>query len=181
MNTKAKIFTLFLLSLIILSCLSGCNKATEPEKTEALAAEFSSQSKMFKRDGFSIIMDSKFEYQDSKDCSISAINGDLTFEAFYLEKYYFTEKNKDVTSSADALSYVNPGKDVQQNSLGLPYVEYEKVDSDGVNYTFYYVCISDSERYWMCTFFAPTSSFEGYRAHIMDYLDTIDAVYEEEQ
>ena len=143
-------------------------------------AEFSSESKLFKRDGLSIVMDVKFEYQASTDCSISAKNGDLTFEAFYFEKYYFTEKDKSISSPSDALAYVNKDKTVNENSLSIPYVEYVKANDAGVNYTFYYVCIEDSERYWMCTFFAPTSSFESYREHIHTYLGTINAVYEEE-
>ena len=181
MNTKIKFFTFFLLSALLLSCLAGCNKATEPEVKENPVATFSNQSKMFKQDGFSIIMDYEFKYQESSDCSISAVNGDLTFEAFFLEKYYFTEKDKTVQTPADALAFVNKNKTVSENSLGLPFVEYTKADDEGTNYTFYYVCIADSERYWMCTFFAPTSSFDGYRGHIMDYLDTAYAVYEEEQ
>ena len=179
MNKKIRFFTLFLSLLFSVSVFTACKKNTETEVKEIPKATFSTESKMFKREGLSIIMDANFEYMLSSDCTISASNGDLTFEAFYFEKYYFLEKDKSIQNSTDALSFVNKDKTVAENDLGLPFVEYTKAGSDGVEYTFYYVCVADTERYWMCTFFAPTESFEGYRAHIMDYLDTIDAVYEE--
>ena len=180
MNTRIKFFALFLAILFSVSIFTSCKKNVAPEVKEIPKATFSSESKMFKREGLSIIMDANFEYGLSSDCTISASNGDLTFEAFYFEKYYFLEKDKSIQTPTDALSFVNKDKNVTENDLGLPYVEYVKEGSDGVEYTFYYVCVADSERYWMCTFFSPTESFEGYRAHIMDYLESIDAVYEEE-
>lgn len=179
MKTLAKISTLILAFILIFSCFTGC-KNKDDGKKETPKAEFLNQTKMFKQEGFSIIMDVRFEYQSSADCAISCVNGDLTFEAFYLEKYYFTEKNKDIDTPKEALQYVNQGRTVTENKIGLPFVEYQKPDSDGVNYTFYYVCVEDSERYWMCAFFAPTSNFEGYREHIESYLDSIEAVFEEE-
>ena len=180
MNKITKILTLILLLYLSISSFAGCNKDKEKAK-EIPPAEFSNQTKMFKQEGFSIIMDVNFSYDIMSDCPISASNGNLTFEAFYFEKYYFLEKDKSISTPKDALAFVNKGKTVGENELGLPCVEYTKDGSDGANYTFYYVCIDDAERYWMCTFFSPTSSFEGYREHIMDYLSTIDAVYEEKQ
>ena len=180
MNKIIKILTLILLLSLSLSSFAGCNKDKDAVK-EIPPAEFSNQTKMFKQEGFSIIMDVNFSYDIMSDCPISASNGDLTFEAFYFEKYYFLEKDNSISTPKKALAFVNKDKTVSENKLGLPFVEYTKDGSDGVNYTFYYVCIDDAERYWMCTFFSPTSSFDGYREHIMDYLSTIDAVYEEKQ
>ena len=178
MSIKIKFFTLLLSAILISSCLVGCKG--ENKKEVIPDASFSNQTQMFKQEGFSIIMDTRFEYQLSDDCAMSCVNGNLTFEAFYLEKYFFSEKDKNIDTTKEALQYVNPNREVKENSLLLPYVEYTKDNDKGVNYTFYYVCIEDSERYWMCTFFAPTSSFEGYRERISNYLSTIEAVYEAE-
>lgn len=134
---------------------------------------------MFASDGLSIIMDVEFQKQYSKDCALSCVNGDLTFEGFFFEKYYFTEKDKTVDSAQKALEFVNKDKEIKINELDMPYTEYTEI-KDGVSYTFYYVCIEDSERYWFCTFFAPTDSFNGYREKIMEYLGTVSASYVEE-
>ena len=175
-----KIYLLIISLLILCSLpLSSCKKQEEETTKETKRAEFTYQSKMLASDGLSIIVDNEFEKQSSSDCALCCVNGDLTFEGFFFEKYYFTEKDKEVNSPRKALEFVYKDKEVGVNSLNMPYTEYTDV-KDGISYTFYYVCIEDSERYWFCTFFSPTESFESYREKIMEYLGTIEAVYEEE-
>lgn len=169
----------FLLTLLCILPLCACKKQDDEVREEIKRAEFTNQSKMFASDGLSIIMDNEFEKQYSDDCALSCINGDLTFEGFFFEKYYFKEKDKSVDSTEKAIKFVYKDKNIGTNSLDMPYTEFTEV-KDGVSYTFYYVCIEDSERYWFCTFFSPSESFDSYREKITQYLGTLNAVYEEE-
>lgn len=168
----------FLLALLCALPFCSCKKQEKYENNEIKRAEFTNQSKMLSSDGLSIIMDNEFEKQYSNDCALSCVNGDLTFEGFFFEKYYFTEKDKSVDSTYKALQFVYTDKQIGTNSLGIPYTEFAEV-KDGISYTFYYVCIEDSERYWFCAFFSPTDSFDSYREKITEYLGTLSAVYEE--
>lgn len=178
MKIRYRIITALLAVLCILP-FTSCKKQDNTKTEEIKRAEFTNQSKMLSSDGLSIIMDNEFEKQYSDDCALSCVNGDLTFEGFFFEKYYFTEKDKSVDSPKKALEFVYKDKEVKINSLDMPYTEYTEV-KDGVSYTFYYVCIEDSERYWFCTFFSPTDIFDSYREKITEYLGTITAVYLEE-
>lgn len=169
---------LLLLSFTLLFSFSACNEKKD-DYTPPSKAEFTSRSKMFKTDGFSIILDANFERSTSNDTSISAVDGDLTFEAFYFEKYYFEEKDANVKTPFDALQYVNKDKEIGINKLSQPYVKYSSNDSHNIEYTFYYVCIEDEERYWFCTFFAPEYNFAEYEEKIFEYLGSISAEVEE--
>lgn len=166
--------------LFLLFSFCACNKGSDAETADAARAEFSGRTKMFKSDGLSVIMDTRFVREDSDTCAIRCVNGDLTFEAFCFEKYYFTEKDDSIDSTADALAFVNKDREVKENSLGMPYVEYSMTDGQGTENTFYYVCIADDERYWFCTFFSRQDRFEDYRNYIYEYLSTVSATYESE-
>lgn len=175
---KKRIFISIICILIIcssiLSLCSCAQKAKEDPK-----AEFSSVTKMYANDGISVIMDGNFKKYYPEDCSLAAENGDLKFEAFYIEKYYFTENGRNVTSDIEALEYVNPGKDqgaeVDTNTYWQPYVEFATVDPEGSGNTIimYYVCIEDTDRYWFCTFFSYEKNYEEYKAIFFDYLDSL--------
>lgn len=178
MQIRYKLISVLLAILCILP-FTSCKKQDEQQADEIKRAEFTNQSKMLSADGLSIIMDNEFEKQYSPDCALSCVNGDLTFEGFFFEKYYFTEKDKSVDSTHKALQFVYMDKQIKTNSLGMPCTEFTEV-KNGISYTFYYICIEDSERYWFCAFFSPTDSFDSYREKITEYLGTVNAVYEEQ-
>lgn len=130
-------------------------------------------------------MDSSFDKYYPDDCSLAAENGDLKFEAFYVEKYYFKENGRDINSPLEALEYVNPGKEsgaaVELNFLWQPYVEFLTPDTNGTDndIRMYYVCVEDDEKYWFCTFFCYDKNFEEYRPKINEYLETLKTYTEE--
>ena len=109
MNTRYRLIV-FLLSLLCALSFGSCKKQDEDIKEEIKRAEFTHQTKMLSSDGLSIIMDNKFEKQSSSDCALSCVNGDLTFEGFFFEKYYFKEKDKSIDSTQKALEFVYKNK-----------------------------------------------------------------------
>lgn len=167
--------TIFLCLILILPSLTSCDEKIEEEPK----ATFTSTTKMFASDGISVIMDASFTKYYPDDCALACENGDLKFEAFALEKYYFTENGRDAENAKDALEYVNPGKDagasVELNHLWQPYVEFLAPDPAGTNnqIRMYYFCIEDDEVYWFCTFFSYDKNFEEYRDTVMSYLETV--------
>lgn len=164
-----------------LTAASSCAKKVEEDPK----AEFSSITKMYANEGISVIMDGNFKKYYPDGCSLAAKNGDLKFEAFYIEKYYFTENGRNISYDMEALEYVNPGKDVgatvNVNFLDQPFVEFITPDTNGSgnDIRMYYVCIDDIDRYWFCTFFSYDKNFEEYRPKINKYLESL-ATYEEE-
>lgn len=158
-----------------ITAASSCAKKIEEDPK----AEFSSVTKMFASEGISVILDGNFKKYYPDDCTLAAENGDLKFEAFYIEKYYFTENGRNITTDVEALKYVNPGKDsgaeVNLNFLWQPCVEFVTPDSKGTgnNVRMYYVCIDAPDRYWFCTFFSYDKNFEEYRLKIFEYLETL--------
>lgn len=174
--------TLALIFCITLTTLASCSKKVKEEPK----AEFSSITKMYAGDGISVIMDGSFKKYYPDGCSLAAENGDLKFEAFYIEKYYFTENGRNIATDVEALEYVNPGKDsgaeVELNYLWQPYVEFVTPDTKGTenDIRMYYVCIDAPDRYWFCTFFSYDKNFEEYRMQIYEYLETLTS-YEAEK
>ena len=158
----------------VLTFVSCDDKVEEEPK-----ATFTRQTKMFAADGICIIMDQAFTKYYPDNCSLAAENGDLKFEAFYLEKYYFTENGRNAKNAEEALEYVNPGKDqgavVQLNSFFQPYVEFVTADPKGTDnpIKMYYVCIEDTDRYWFCTFFSYEKNFEEYKDMFFFYLEDL--------
>lgn len=177
LNISYRITAAVAVIFLVLS-FCACNNGSDTATSYTAKAEFTGRTKMFKSDGLSVIMDTRFEREDSDTCAIRCVNGDLTFEAFCFEKYYFTEKDDSINDPAKALAFINQDRKVQENDIGMPYVEYSTRDAQGTDNTFYYVCLADDERYWFCTFFSPKDSFEGYRSYIYEYLSTISATYE---
>ena len=167
--------------LIIISIFTFVS--CEDKVEEDSPATFTNQTKMFADEGISIIMDKSFKRYYPETCSLAAENGDLKFEAFYLEKYYFTENGRDVKNAEEALAYVNPGKDqgakVGTNSFFQPYVEFTATDpqSSGNTVMMYYVCIEDTDRYWFCTFFSYEKNYEEYKETFYFYLESL-AIHE---
>ena len=156
-------------SIIILPSCS--NKVKEEPK-----ATFGTQTKMYANEGIAIIMDSHFTKYYPENCSLAAENGDFKFEAFYLEKFYFTENGRDINSPEEAMEFVNPGKDVgatvELNFLWQPYVEFLTPDPNGTDNDIhmYYVCIDHGDKYWFCSFFSYDKNFEEYRPYMIEYL-----------
>lgn len=160
---------------LILPSLASCDKKIEEDPK----ATFTNQTRMFADDGIAIVIDSAFTKYYPDNIALACENGDLKFEAFALEKYYFTENGRDIKNAEEALAYVNPGKDqgaeVDTNTYWQPYVEFATVDPEGSGNTIimYYVCIEDTDRYWFCTFFSYEKNYEEYKAIFFDYLDSL--------
>ena len=169
-----RLFSLLLIIFTVISLPSCAEKVKEEDK-----AEFSSITKMYAANGISVILDGNFKKYYPENCSLAAENGDLKFEAFYIEKAYFTENGRNVTTPEGALAFVNPGKDtgaeVQLNFLWDPYVEFVTADPNGTDndIRMYYLCIEHEDKYWFCTFFSYDKNFEEYRPAINEYLNTI--------
>ena len=172
-----KLISLILLVLSIITIPACSEKAKEDPK-----AVFGSETKMYANDGIGIIMDSNFTKYYPENCSLACENGDFKFEAFYIEKDYFTEGGRNITTPEEALEYVNPGKDagatVELNFLWQPYVEFVTPDSEipELDVRMYYVCIEHENKFWFCTFFSYDKNFEEYRPKIIDYLYTLKPV-----
>ncbi len=160
---------------LILPSLTSCDSKIEEDPK----ATFTNQTQMFAKDGISVVMDSAFTKYYPDNIALACENGDLKFEAFALEKYYFTENGRDIKNAEEALAYVNPGKDVgatvELNHLWQPYVEFLTPDTNGTEnqIRMYYFCIDGGDVYWFCTFFSYDKNFEEYRDTIMSYLETV--------
>ena len=174
---KRRILSLVLCALIIASSLllASCQEKIEEDPK----ATFTNQTRMFADNGISVSMDESFSRYYPEDVALACENGDLKFEAFYLEKYYFTENGRDVKNAEEALEFVNPGKDagavVELNFLWQPCVEFTTADPQGTDnlIRMYYFCFEDGDVYWFCTFFAYDKYFEEYRPTVMEYLESV--------
>ena len=162
------------LILVIFSVLSFSSCTSEERH-----AKFGAETKMYANEGIAIIMDSNFTKYYPENCSLAAENGDFKFEAFYIEKSYFTEDGRNITTPEGALEYVNPGKDegatVELNFLWQPYVEFLTPDPNGTknDIHMYYTCIEYGDKYWFCSFFSYDKNFEEYSEYIYTYLYTL--------
>ncbi len=160
---------------LVLPALSACSAKVEEEKM----ATFSGQTKMFAEEGIGIVMDSAFTKYYPDNCALACENGDLKFEAFYLEKYYFTENGRDIHTAKGALEYTNPGKDsgavVETNSYMQPFVEFVTPDTKGTdnNIKMYYFCVEDDEGYWFCTFFSYEKNYDEYKPVFYGYIKSL--------
>ncbi len=177
-HSKNKSFSAIIL-LLILCLLSFALVSCKEQVKEDPKAEFSGQTRMYADEGISIIMDNKFVKYSPGNCQLACENGDLKFEAFYLEKFYFEEAKANVNSAAEALEFVNPAKadapEIKINSYSQAYTEFLTPDTLGTenNIRMYYVCIEDGDKYWFCTFFAYEKNFEEYRPKIEEYLKSL--------
>lgn len=184
MKRKFFLVVSFILTFCFLFAFSACK--SEEENKADIKAVFTGSTKSFEAEGLSVRLDTSFKTVANNKYSLKCENNNLEFTAFYIEKYYF--ENKDVNTPAQALKYAKVGEEYggehYTNRYGKACVEYlydysEEGRTD--TYHMYYVCIEDEERFWFCCFYSPEIYFEEYRNNIEEYSNSLVAVYNREE
>lgn len=180
MKRKIVLFVSLVLIFSVVSVLTSCK--TEEENKVDIKAVFTGITKNFEADGLSVELDSSFTITANNKYSLKCENNNLVFTAFYIEKYYF--ENKDVSTPSEALKYAKVGEEYGGeyyiNKYGKACVEYlydYSEDGRTDKYRMYYVCIEDEERFWFCCFYSPEIYFEEYRNNIEKYSGSLAAIY----